>query len=229
MLAKTVARLRAADPGPRLAQAGPLLARGFGESGERSVSRYIRREFPELLADFEELDTRERKLAYETFVTWQSTLMYRLNCVLHILDFNPLIVGDPGWNDLLAGREGWRYHPELSYYDDLPDFYPASAVNFNCTSRQMKGAVNQRVFDVPCCGAFLITDHRAQVENLFEPEREIVFYRTEDEIPALVDMYLNAPDRRESVTRAARKRILAEHTYDHRMVTLMEAMRETFA
>ena len=83
--------------------------------------------------------------------------------MLNILDFNPLIVGDPGWKELLKGRDGWRYHSELSYYDDLPDFYPLSDINFNCTSQQMKGAVNQRVFDVPCCNGFLLTDHRRLV------------------------------------------------------------------
>ena len=124
--------------------------------------------------------------------------------------------------------DGWRYHPELSYYDDLPDFYPLTEINFNCTSQQMKGAVNQRVFDVPCCHGFLLTDHRRQMEQLFEPETEIVFYRHPDEIPGLVERYLADPAARKRVAEAARRRVLAEHTYDHRMRFLMEAMRQTF-
>ena len=228
MLTKTIKRIEAAMPSQRLIEAGMMVARAFGASEEPCSGRFMTRNFPELREDFEALGSPERKQAFETFITWQSTLMYRLDCILRILDFNPLIVGDPGWNELLKGREGWRYHSELSYYDDLPDFYPMSDINFNCTSQQMKGAVNQRVFDVPCCGAFLLTDYRRQMEELFEPGREIIFYNHPDEIPGLVEMYQNAPEKRQRIADAARKRVLAEHTYDHRMATLLETMRQTF-
>nr|WP_321260751.1 glycosyltransferase [uncultured Pseudodesulfovibrio sp.] len=228
MLTKTIKRIQASMPSPRLLEAGMVVAKAFGESGEPQAGRFLRQHFPELLSEFETLQTPERKQAYLTFITWQSTLLYRLDCILRILDFNPLIVGDPGWNELLKGRMGWKYHSELSYYDDLPDFYPLSDINFNCTSQQMKGAVNQRVFDVPTCGAFLLTDYRRQMEELFEPGKEIVFYSHPDEIPGLVDIYLNAPDKRQRIIDAARKRVLAEHTYDHRMLSLIETMRQTF-
>ncbi len=228
MLTKTLKRLEAAIPSQRLVESGIMVAKAFGESDEPCSGRFLTRNFPELRDDFEALESPLRKQAFETFLTWQATLMYRLDCILRILDFNPLIVGDPGWQELLKGRDGWRYHSELSYYDDLPDFYPSCEINFNCTSQQMKGAVNQRVFDVPCCGAFLLTDYRRQMEDLFEPGREIVFYNHPDEIPGLVDIYLNAPEKRERIATAARKRVLAEHTYDHRMTTLMEIMRKTF-
>ncbi len=228
MLTKTLKRLEASMPSRRLIEAGIMVAKAFGDTNEPCAGRFLMREFPELRDDFEGLETSVRKQAFETFITWQSTLMYRLDCILRILDFDPLIVGDPGWKELLKGREGWRYHSELSYYDDLPDFYPLSDINFNCTSQQMKGAVNQRVFDVPCVGAFLLTDYRRQLEELFEPGREVIYYNHPDEIPGLVEIYLNKPKERKRIAEAGRKRVLAEHTYDHRMTTLVDAMRKTF-
>jgi len=228
MLNKTIKRLQAAMPTRKLTEAGIAVAQAFRESDEPDSGRFMIDNFPELKEDFEALETIERKQAFETFLTWQATLTYRLDCILRILEFNPLIVGDPGWKELLKGCEGWRYHHELSYYDDLPDFYPLSDINFNCTSQQMKGAVNQRVFDVPCCGAFLLTDYRRQMEDLFEPGKEIVFYRHPDEIPGLVKEYMAAPKKRKGIAAAARKRVLAEHTYDHRMASLMEIMRQAF-
>lgn len=228
MLTKTLKRLEASIPSQRLVESGIMVAKAFGDSDEPCSGRFLMKNFPELRSEFEALEPPARKQAFETFLTWQATLMYRLDCILRILDFNPLIVGDPGWKELLKGREGWQYHAELSYYDDLPDFYPSSDINFNCTSQQMKGAVNQRVFDVPCCGAFLLTDYRRQMEELFEPGREIVYYNHPDEIPGLVEIYMNAPEKRERISRAARKRVLAHHTYDHRMTSLVETMRATF-
>lgn len=228
MLAKTEKRLEAAMPGPVLAEKFRDLAEAFGNSREHSVRDFMHKEFPELADEYEALETPARKLAFETLVTWQSTLDYRLSCIEEILPFDPLVVGDPGWKELLPEHGGWRYHPELSYYDDLPGFYPRSEINFNCTSLQMKGAVNQRVFDVPSCGAFLLTDHREQMEKLFEPGTEIAFYNDPEEIPGLVEKYQNDAEARKSIAEAGRKRVLADHTYDKRMETLVDIMRQTF-
>jgi Uncharacterized protein conserved in bacteria len=92
----------------------------------------------------------------------------------------------------------------------------------------MKGAVNQRVFDVPICGGFLLTDHRRQMEDLFEPGREIISYQDPGEIPELVRHYLPREAERRRVTEAARARILAEHTYDLRLVSLVRTMRSIY-
>jgi spore maturation protein CgeB len=119
--------------------------------------------------------------------------------------------------------------PRLDYYADLPRFYPMSRISLNCTSRQMKGAVNQRVFDVPASGGFVLTDRREQLEGLFEPGREVLVYDGPEEIPGLVERLLADDPLRREVSRAARARILAGHTYEHRLAELARIMRETFA
>ena len=144
-----------------------------------------------------------------------------------LLPFSPLLAGDRGWFELLPAS-GWSYHEELNYYEDLPVFYPATRINFNCTSQQMKGAVNQRVFDVPACGGFLLTDYRRQLENLFEPGREVICYHEEGEIPELVRHYLSRDAERERIAAAARERILAGHTYDLRLASLVDTMRRIY-
>ena len=228
MAAKTEARRKAADPGPELSARLGEVARAFGDSEEPSAARFLLANYPELRPGFMELASPGRMLAFETLLTWQSTLDYRLDCIRCLMPFKPLVVGDPGWIILMPGP-GWRHLPELGYYEDLPGFYPRSAINFNATSRQMKGAVNQRVFDVPACGGFLITDHRRQMEELFEPGREVIVYEHPDEIQGLVERWLTDESGRRAVTEAARKRILAEHTYDHRIQALADLARQTFA
>ena len=204
------------------------VAAGFARSEIRSVRVYLALAHPDLLPAFDSLPDTEAQLGYETMLTWEATRQYRLSCVQGIMGFAPLIVGDDGWRSILGRTTPWHYHGELNYYSDLPRFYPCSAVNFNCTSKQMKGAVNQRVFDVPATGAFLLTDYREQVEHLFEPGREIICYHSPEEAEALAGEYLAAPDKRRLVADAARKRILAEHTYDHRVQSLVARMREIY-
>jgi len=205
------------------------VAREFGESGETRIVRFLETRRPQWLAALNALPTPENKLALESLLTWEATRQYRLTCVQSILKFSPLIVGDSGWEDQLGKTGNWRHLSRLDYYEDLPRFYPMSKINFNCTSRQMVGAVNQRVFDVPACGGFVLTDHREQMENLFDLETEAVVYHEPDEIPALVREYLADKKRRNTIVAAARKRILSEHTYEIRLQKLLDIMRKTFA
>ena len=227
MTAKVAGRLAAAAPPPELENRLEELAAAFGPSQESSVARFLNQNRPELWPLFLGLGSPVRMLAFETCVTWLSTLRYRLACVQGLLPFGPLIAGDAGWRQLLPA-EGWRAHHELSYYEELPGFYPRSEINFNCTSLQMKGAVNQRVFDVPAAGAFLLTDQRRQMEELFEPGVEVAVYAAPEDVPQAVQRWLDDPEGRDRLAQAGRKRVLAEHTYDHRLRALMDRVDRTF-
>ncbi len=228
MVSKVFHRMEKSALPPPLFAGYQKVAAGFSASNERSIRHYFRDNHPELLPFFDSFETTEQQLAYEAMLTWEATRQYRLSCVEATLPFAPLIVGDKGWLELLAEKDPWSYHPELNYYQDLPNFYPCSAINFNCTSKQMKGAVNQRVFDVPACEAFLLTDYRIQIEHLFEPGKEVVCYHSPEEATDLIRYYLNNPDKRTIIAQAARKRILAEHSYEHRLQTLAAHMRAIY-
>jgi len=218
-----------ADPDNALRAGYQAVAAAFGASGETDVRTFLAARHPDWRAALDRLPTPERRLALESLLTWEATRQYRLACVRATLGFAPLIVGDQGWSEQLGTDAGWRHLPGLGYYDDLPRFYPLSAVSLNCTSRQMKGAVNQRIFDVPACGGFVLTDHREQMEDLFDLETEAAVYRNPEEIPHLLAALLADPARRSKISMAARKRILAEHTYEMRLRRLLAVMRDTFA
>lgn len=160
----------------------------------------------------------------EAGIIWEATRRHRLACIQRLPASQTAVFGDAGWHQLLAP---WTVRPEVNYYDELPLVYGGAEVNFNVTSLQMKTAVNQRVFDVPAAGGFLLTDYKAQLPELLELEREIVCYRDPEEIPDLVQFYLNHSRAREEIIRRGRTRILAEHTYVHRLKTLLATIRRT--
>ena len=201
------------------------IASAFSESEERGVADFLQASFPAVWQDYLALNDNERKLAYETAITWQATRIYRNDCVRRLLPFHPLIVGDGGWKvEFRKERNQPRYLGELSYYDQLPAFYGQSDINFNCTSKQMKGAVNQRVFDVPAAGAFVLTDWRPQMERLFS-EDEMACYKDPDEIQDLVRFYGAHPETRKKMTAKARKRVLSSHKWEDRLRELLKEMR----
>lgn len=204
------------------------ISRVFMESDTRSVADFLRDSFPEAYSQYLALPDNESRLAYETAITWQATRLYRNGCVRRLLPLKPLIVGDKGWRtEFRHAHPQPRYLDAVSYYDDLPRFYAHSAVNFNCTSKQMKGAVNQRIFDGPAAGGFVLTDWRPQMEQLFEPH-EMACYRDTDEIESLARYYLSHAEKRRHMTEAGRKRVVACHTWTHRLVKLLAVMREVY-
>lgn len=204
------------------------ISEAFISSPERSVSAFLSKEFPEIFAHYQALPDNEARLAYETAITWQATCKYRAGCVQHLLPFKPLIVGDYGWNIVFRReKEHFRFLDSLNYYDELPKFYGFSKINFNCTSKQMKGAVNQRIFDVPATGSFVLTDWREQMEALFTSE-EMAFYRDPEEIPEQIQYYLSHTNIRETMVQKARKRVLQCHTWSQRLKQMLEIMKSVY-
>ena len=201
----------------------------FSASAERSIRRFLLEGSPGVRAAYDALPSDDARLEYEAMLTWEATRQYRAACVEQTLPFAPVLVGDQGWKHIFKSEAPtWRLHPEVTYYDELPQIYPLSEINFNCTSQQMKGAVNQRVFDVPAAGAFVLTDWREQMDELLEPGKEVIAYKDPGEIRELVAYYLAHPRERRRVAEAGRRRVLADHTWEQRLAAVIRTMKATY-
>lgn len=159
-------------------------------------------------------------------VLWRSTQIHRFKGILKLKDFNPVISGDPNWDRLLP--LGYRIIRERWYYDNLCDFYNQSKINFNMTSRQMKNAVNQRVFDVPAAGRFVLTDYKPQLEEIYDLKEEIVCFHDIEEIPDLIRYYLNHDNERQHKAIKAQEKVLAFHTYENRIHQMIKIMKKRY-
>lgn len=111
--------------------------------------------------------------------------------------------------------------------------YCASRINLNLhSSPQHSGVnphgdfVNPRTFEIASCGAFQLVDRRSELPELFEPGSEIVVFDDPQEIPALIEYYLEHPDERKAVAERSRRRTLSEHTYEHRMSSALQFLEE---
>ena len=100
---------------------------------------------------------------------------------------------------------------------DHPAFYAASRYTLNVTRQDMIAAgwsPSVRLFEAAACGAPVISDVWEGLDALFEPEREIVLARSSDDV--LAELRNPDPARREAIAAAARARVLAAHTSEHR-------------
>jgi spore maturation protein CgeB len=130
--------------------------------------------------------------------------------------------GDPeGWKGLFG--ETIKTHPSIDYRHALADVYRGIGVNINITSRQMRSAVNQRVFDIPLCGGFVLSDHQADLDELFEPD-EVARYDSAETIVDKIDYFISHSAERSAISDRARKKILGEHTYVHRIDSILKSL-----
>jgi len=84
--------------------------------------------------------------------------------------------------------------------------------------------VNCTLFEAAGCGAFQIADWKPALPDLFEPEREIVTFRTRRELKEKVDYYLGHPDERQAIADRAYARAHREHTYEKRLQEMFEVL-----
>ena len=116
--------------------------------------------------------------------------------------------------------------------DTCQKVFNASAVNLNLHSWAGAGFdpdgdfVNPRTFELAACGAFQLTDRRSLMPDLFT-EHEIATLSSPDELPLEITRWLREPEQRAAMATQARRRVLAEHTYGHRMRDLLSRIGVT--
>lgn len=87
-------------------------------------------------------------------------------------------------------------------------------------------ANNMRLYEATGVGSLLITDRKSNLGELFELDREVVAYSSQEEAVELIHYYLAHPEKAEEIARAGQARTLREHTYSRRMQELVPILEQ---
>ena len=82
--------------------------------------------------------------------------------------------------------------------------------------RQLKA----RAFEIPACGAFMLTDSIAELEECFVPGREIGVAQSYRQLRRAIDYWLSHPEKRRAVAAAGAARAASDHSYETRLEAL---------
>ena len=143
----------------------------------------------------------------------------------------------PAKSFLLAGS-GWEdkpLPPNVRYHGHLPtDLHnafnatPLATLNVLRESMAANGwSPATRVFEAAGAGGCLISDDWLGIEDFLEPGREVLVARSGDEVVELVEAL--TPARAREIGIAARRRVLAEHTYARRAELVERVLTGTAA
>jgi spore maturation protein CgeB len=102
--------------------------------------------------------------------------------------------------------------------------YCASAINLNVQGRRMVNGENFRLFEVAACEAFCLTTPKPDLGAWFRAGVDLETFTDAATLRAQVARFLAAPDERAERARAARRTVLAGHTYLHRARQVLDAV-----
>ncbi|MBN1522372.1 MAG: glycosyltransferase [Candidatus Aureabacteria bacterium] len=182
----------------------------------------LRKIFQEMSLYFPEvsLDFKSDRIFYRAQKILEASLsvIIRLSIIRNLLPLGIQVWGLREWEEKISPE---HYRGPAVYMRDIPKIYNATDINVDISRFQQRMGTNQRIFDVPACGGFLITDYKKELEELFDKD-EIVDYKDTDELIHQIHFYKNKPELRKLVVQRARKRVLESHTYEKRMQKILD-------
>ena len=82
-------------------------------------------------------------------------------------------------------------------------------------------ACNMRLFEATGMGCCLLTDHKSDIRSLFEPDVEVVTYKSLDEAISKAKFLLNNPKTTENIALAGQRKTFTEYTTEKQVEQLV--------
>ena len=147
----------------------------------------------------------------------------RVQSFPRLLEYDFKIWGT-GWNlESPLGKKIQNNNKRVTT-EEIVKIYNTGKINLNLHSSTFHYGinpegdfVNPRTFEIAACKGFQILDHRSDLINLFNLDEELIVFHSLDEMKDQINYYLENPNLRQAIANRSYKRVLNEHTIEHRM------------
>jgi hypothetical protein len=159
------------------------------------------------------------------YLYWETNNRYRMQVLEALTDFDLRIYGNKDWPALIASSPLQRFFcGEADPVRELPDIFVSSKININIHSIQCMGSLNQRDFNAPVAGGFLLSDWVPACAKYFTAGEEAIYWSDIFDLRAKIAYYLHHADEREAIVQKGRERVLRDHTYTQRVTQLLQTL-----
>ena len=110
-------------------------------------------------------------------------------------------------------------------FTEMPVIFHESRININPTSKAIRSGIPLRVFDILACEGFLLSNYQPELCELFTPGEDFVFYDSIEQVPELIDYYLDHEDERARIAHNGYVKVRDEYSY---MVRLNRLLLQAF-
>ena len=135
----------------------------------------------------------------------------------------PLAIYGTLWEGLVPSRYVKGTHIENT---ELRRYYSTCKVllNDHWPSMREQGFVSNRIFDAGACGTLVVTDEVADMEAVFGDT--VVPYHDASDLKRVVDHFVEDEGARREKGERLREIVLRDHTFDHRVATILQVIEE---
>lgn len=113
--------------------------------------------------------------------------------------------------------------PEINNLEAYKIFY-SSKINLNMTLRSIESGVPLRIFDIMSVGGFVLSNWQEEMTELFEEDKEIVLFKTPEEMIEKIDYYLAHEKERIRIGINGYLKIKNCYTYEHQLQKLLAVL-----
>ncbi len=115
-----------------------------------------------------------------------------------------------------------RIMPPVQAGEATAFLFAHSKINLNLSIKGIEAATPQRVMDIMGAGGFVITNYCEETLELFEEDKEIVTFKSPEELEEKVGYYLSHEKERKKIARAGYEKVLSCYTYEQKIPQLLE-------
>ena len=112
--------------------------------------------------------------------------------------------------------------PPVFYGKAASLVFAGSKINLNISLKGIEGGTPLRVMDVMSAGGFVLSSYSPETAEIFEEDKEIVMFKTPEELIEKVDFYLKHDREREQIAKAGQRKVLSCYTYEKKLKDLMD-------
>lgn len=118
-----------------------------------------------------------------------------------------------------------RIHQGRSVYNEEKALaFTEAKIVLNALHYAEMWGLNARAFEAAGIGSFQMVSWRPGLADLFVDGKELVAFKSMQNLKELIDHYLIRHDERQEIAAAGKRRAFSEHTYRHRLDLLLNTM-----
>ncbi|MCM1252802.1 MAG: glycosyltransferase [Clostridium sp.] len=118
---------------------------------------------------------------------------------------------------------GVKRFPETDV-DGAYKVYYASKINLNITLRSIESGVPLRIFDIMSVGGFALSNWQEELAELFEEDKEIVLFKTPEEMIEKIDYYLAHEEERVKISINGYQKVKNCYSYEQQLNKLISVL-----
>jgi spore maturation protein CgeB len=106
-------------------------------------------------------------------------------------------------------------------YEEIPGILGSAHMGLNILRPQNELGHNIRTFEIPATGTLMLSERSQELLNLFEEDREAVYFSTPDDLSRKVEYLLQNPSAMQSIAEAGYQKAM-QHTISKRIVDIKD-------